>query len=147
ARAVPGFAPLAGRGASVARALDLIAREAGDGPLIVVFEDLHFADEGTVAVVARVIGVCAGRPWLGLATFRPAEGPPGPLAPLAEPAGQDLAERLDLAPLSRAAVATIAAGAGDGYCSDEAVDRLWRESGGNPWLVQALARGDGALAM
>src|SRR5438876_8385120 len=38
--ALPDFAPLPERRASVVRALDLIERESGDGPLILVFDDL-----------------------------------------------------------------------------------------------------------
>src|SRR5439155_22677936 len=113
-------------------ALDLIEREAGDGPLILVFDDLQFADEGTVAVIARVSAACARRRWLVIATFRPGEGPPRLLAPLIELAAQGAARRLDLLPLSPGAAAAVARGIDAGRWNDAAVHQLFRETGGNP---------------
>jgi predicted ATPase len=76
-RAIPDFTPAPTRAESVARALELIERAGGSEPILCVLDDLHFADEGTVAVLVRLCGACASHPWLLLATLRPGEGPRG----------------------------------------------------------------------
>src|SRR5262245_7180675 len=49
AAALPGFSPAATRAESVDRALAVLEEQSGGGPAILVLDDLHFADEGTVA--------------------------------------------------------------------------------------------------
>jgi DNA-binding CsgD family transcriptional regulator len=144
--AIPGFAPASSRAGSVAAAVTLLDQATRASPVIVVLDDLHFADEGTIAVTVRLSRECADRPWLVLAAFRPGEGPPGHLAPLAEVAAQSMATRLDLAPLSRVAVETLIAGVRGRPAGAEEAEAIFADSGGNPWFAEALARGNGAVS-
>jgi DNA-binding CsgD family transcriptional regulator len=145
-RALPGFRPASTRAASVEAAIAAL-EQTGARPLVVVFDDLHFADEGTVAVVARLGIVCATRPWLVIATCRPGEGPSGLLSPLVELTAQNLIRRLDLPPLSRAAVATLVEGVRGRPADGREADAIFRDSGGNPWFAEMLARGSAATPL
>src|SRR6266540_1114064 len=62
-RALPGFQPAATRAESVTRAVALLEDAAGASPIILVLDDLHFADEGTLAVATRLASLSAARPW------------------------------------------------------------------------------------
>lgn len=143
-RALPGFRPAATRAASVAAAIAALDQVTDGMPLLLVLEDLHFADDGTIAVAVRLAAECRTRPWLVLATLRPGEGPKGLLDPLIEIAAQGLARRLDLQPLSVTAVAMLATSITGRPVGPAEVEALYRGSGGNPWFVETLARRDEA---
>lgn len=115
------------------------------GPALIVLDDLHFADEGTVAVVVRLASECRRRPWLVLALFRPGEGARALHAAATELVAQGVARLLDLAPLSPAGVgALVAAVRGEAAAADR-LAAIVAESGGIPWFVETLARGGGAV--
>jgi predicted ATPase/DNA-binding CsgD family transcriptional regulator len=106
-------------------------------PTVLVLEDVHWADEATfdsITVLGRRIG---SLPALLVLTFRGGEAPPGhPLHATvgAVPAGH--AVFLELAPLSKGAVASLAGGRAPG---------VHATTGGNPFYVtELLAGGDGA---
>jgi DNA-binding NarL/FixJ family response regulator len=111
-----------------------------------VLDDLHFADEGSIAVLVRLAALAAARPWLILAGVRPGEGPPALGLALTELVAQGQAGRLDLAPLSREAVGALVATLRGTVPADDELTAIHRDSGGNPWFVAALARGVGAVS-
>lgn len=98
-----------------------------------VFEDLHWADGATLDLLRFLARRIAGTRVLLCLTWRGGElGPAHPLrAALAGLAGQG-ARTLSLAPLSRAAVATLAARAGRPAAG------LFEACGGNPFFVTEL---------
>ena len=103
------------------RTLDGVVRlfEGGAGPLLVVVEDLHRADELSVAAARHVAGYAGRLPLLLLATVRPAELPAtGPLVDtLAEVATLPWCDGLPLGPLAAdEAGRLVAAGPGDHLC-------------------------------
>jgi DNA-binding CsgD family transcriptional regulator len=144
--AIPGFQPAESRTESVARAVALLEQAAAGGPLLCVLDDLHFADEGTVAVTVRLSAACANRPWLIVGTFRPGEGAPALHLAVTELVAQGRAQRLDLAPLSREAVGTLVAGIRGEETDAAEIDAIFADSGGNPWFVEALAGEQGAVS-
>jgi DNA-binding CsgD family transcriptional regulator/tetratricopeptide (TPR) repeat protein len=99
-------------------------------PTLLVLEDVHWADDATldsVTVLGRRIGTL---PALLVLTFREGEAPPG--HPLRAALGAIRAHDsvfLDLSPLSRAAVATLAGTHADG---------VYAATGGNPFYVTEL---------
>jgi hypothetical protein len=99
-------------------------------PTVLVLEDVHWADEATVdsiTLVGRRIGSLHA---LLIVTFRGGEAPPGhPLHAAVGAVPADAAVFLELAPLSRDAVATLA---GDRAGSVYATTR------GNPFYVTEL---------
>ena len=143
--ALPGFVPTADRSTTIKAALDRLTDLAQNGPLLLVLDDLHFADEGTVAYLVRLARECARRRWLVLATLRPGEGSTALHLALTETVAQGQAERLDLAPLSSGAVAELVARTHPTAPSAEHIAAIFRDGGGNPWFTVALARGGSAL--
>jgi DNA-binding CsgD family transcriptional regulator len=108
-------------------------------PTILVFEDVHWADEATLDVL-RILGRRVETiPALVVATYRDDELElVNPLRlVLGELAGAEAVRRIKLRPLSPTAVAQLAEPHGvDG-------EELYRTTGGNPFFVtEALAAGD-----
>lgn len=127
-----------GKPHAVAAALN---RELGvHGGTILVLEDLHWADEATLDVVSLLGRRIGSVPALAVLTYRGDElERRHPLRMvLGAIATASSVRRLELAPLSRSAVAQLAAGHGvDG-------DELFRKTGGNPFFTtEALAAGGG----
>src|SRR5581483_9348951 len=145
-RAILGFQPGAVRAGSLAAALAALDAQTSAGALLIALDDLHFADEATMAFATRLAKECRTRPWLVLATARSGEPWRALLAPLLDQCERGGVRRLDLAPLSREGVAQLAARAGGSWTGD-ALDRLARDSGGNPWFVEAIARGGSAATL
>ncbi|HEY7295475.1 MAG TPA: LuxR C-terminal-related transcriptional regulator [Dehalococcoidia bacterium] len=145
-QALRGFRPAPRRSESVTRAVELAERLSADQPLVIVLDDLHFADEGTLAVFVRLARLCADRPWLIFGAFRPGEGSEALRLAAAELTGQEQARRIDLPSLSRAAVGSLAAELRGHAIDDAELTELFAGSGGNPWFVRALALGAGSVA-
>jgi len=104
---------------------------APDAPLLLVFEDVHWADQATLELIG-FLGRRVGRlRALIVATFRQEElATAGPLAVvLGDLATTPEVRRMTLAPLSREAVAHLA----QGSATDP--DELHRRTGGNPFFV------------
>jgi predicted ATPase len=104
---------------------------------ILVLEDLHWADEGTLDVLRMLGRRMAGVPALAIATFREDAGAPLRIA-LGELATAAAVTRVRLPPLSLEAVRTLAEPLGvDG-------DELHRRTGGNPFYVTEVLSAPGA---
>ena len=119
--------------ASVGAALE---RAAADRPFVVVLDDLHWADEGTVQLLAAVAGQVPALPVLIVAAYRDTEVAPGsPLTQLTSSADRMALHGLDEAgveallsePLGREHAARVAA-------------EVRQRTGGNPFLVIQLGR-------
>lgn len=120
------------------------------GVQAVALDDLHFADEATLEMVAGLIAAAPQTPRRWLLASRPAESDAVHRllsAPLIE---QQRLFRVSLAPLSEAAAgALLQALAIPALAAGEWAPRLVRHSGGNPlFLLETLKQGlvDGSLA-
>jgi class 3 adenylate cyclase/tetratricopeptide (TPR) repeat protein len=109
-----------------------------DAPLVLALEDLHWADDASLDAVARLAAGLAERPAFILGNARPTlflrrplwgEGEAGHL-------------RLDLTPLSRAAVGRLVAALldRDAPAPDEVIDRVALRSEGNPYYIEELVQ-------
>jgi len=116
----------------VAAALIEAMREAG--PAIVVIEDLHWADDGTVDALSYLMRRIGRAPALVIATYRDDEVAPADRlgTVLGQLATAPDVERIRLHPLSRAAVASLAAGAG------RDPDAMFEATAGNPFFLTEL---------
>ncbi len=118
---------------------DLIERLAGPQPLVLVLEDLHWADGASVELVSHLLRRPPQAPVLVAGSFRTGQADRGLEAAIAAAAaGGDAVRRVDLGPLASSAAGELvdAAGAAE-------LEQLYRASGGNPFYLLQLARGGG----
>ncbi|MEV5825356.1 BTAD domain-containing putative transcriptional regulator [Spirillospora sp. NPDC052242] len=118
---------------------DYLAGIAARAPLLLVLEDLHWADDETLALLVRLAERLRGRRVLLAATFRRTEAPERLAAALAALARREPL-RIDLGGLAPAEVAelvraTCATGVADAELADIA-----ERTGGNPFFVRETAR-------
>ena len=119
--------------------VDAIRSLAADAPLVLAFEDLHWADAESIALLARL----ALRPELNavlIGTFRPGDfDRRHPLAALlAELDRQRSVHHLELRGLSRDDLARMMQVVYGRAVSQRAVDALHKRTQGNPFFVEEL---------
>ncbi len=105
---------------------DALARCAGDGPLVVVLDDVHLIDRASHVLIDAAVEQAEGRPWLVVATSRWLK----PGMPFAD------AHRVDLRPLSLRASNSVLDAAGVGPRQRHA---LMAAAAGNPLALRLLA--------
>ena len=116
----------------VHRALrNLLERLAGPRPLVLWLDDLHWADAGSVDAIAALIRRPPGGAVLLALAAREGRRPPPLQAALS--AAESRVLRIALAPLSEAEAAELVGGD---------VAAIFRVSGGNPFYLEQLARGE-----
>ncbi len=111
-----------------------IARLARDEPVLVVLDDLHWADEASLDLLSFVARACAGDPLLVVGAYRDTEAPPR-LRELASGARD-----VPLRGLGLADAASLVGAMPGGPLAEGVVERVWERSGGNPLFVRELAR-------
>ena len=125
--------------AAVARTLHLMsARE----PLILLLEDIHWADSASLALLYYVARAIKSKRILLLATFRreeltaDAEGHPHPLAETMRlMRREELFTEISLSNLDETSVSKMTSNMMGGTLSPELVEKLVKESGGNALFV------------
>lgn len=147
------FAELASLGelpAEVARAwlFDRVGRQldtmAQLRPVVVLFDDLHWADRHTLALVRFLARSAAGHKRLLVATARSdGEGQLGAAEELVDLLVSGHVDQLVLEPLSAEQTRALVVGELRGHTGDDFVDRLVSSSGGNPYLAHELAAAAG----
>jgi DNA-binding SARP family transcriptional activator len=125
---------------AVTEQLSALARERP--PLMLVFEDIHWLDEASAALLAQALRALRHLPLLVLLTARDGELPDNPpiLGLLRGLRHDRQLEELELLPLSPAETALLAGRVAPGIDGH----RVAVESGGNPLLAQELAQALGA---
>jgi ATP/maltotriose-dependent transcriptional regulator MalT len=131
--------------------LALLERLGADGPVVLVLEDLHWADPSTRAFLAFLAHSLCGERVLVIGTYRLDElHRRHPLRPLlAEIERDPSVHRITLAPLSRDELARALEDILDKPPGIDLLDRLYARSEGNPlFMVELLAAGvDGRGAL
>lgn len=129
-------AAAAARAGAYARVVDVLTSSARQHPIVLVLDDLHWADDGTVRLLAAVRGRLPATPMLVVGTYRDNEvATDAPLATLAT-----ASDRIALAPLAAADVAAIIESVVGRVPDDEVVADIVRRTGGNPFLVVQVSR-------
>jgi DNA-binding SARP family transcriptional activator len=129
--------------ASVAR---LLAGASARAPLLVVLEDLHWADEMSIRLLAFVARRLQVWPLLVVATAREDELAEAPVLrrTMEELHRDDSAARVDLGPLTRAEtlrlVERLSRAKGAAGTWPDAGERIWRASNGHPLIVVETVR-------
>ena len=111
-----------------------LAQAAERSGLLLVLDDLQWADEASAVLLAEVVRQLRGTRILAFATYR--DAPDGVLPRLSAEANT---ERVDLRGLPAEAVGDLLLAAGLDASPDRA-RRVHGETGGNPFLVRELAR-------
>jgi hypothetical protein len=120
--------------------LQLLVHAASERRLLVILEDLHWADAPTVRLL-REMPRRGGPPVLVVATYRDLEADAsGPLAQaLADLRRDGLLDRIDLAGLDKSETAALLAARVGRKAADRALaERLRDQTGGNPFFIEEL---------
>ncbi|MBL9045919.1 MAG: AAA family ATPase [Tabrizicola sp.] len=109
--------------------------EASDQPTVIVVEDLHWADDGTVDFLKYLARRLEGRRILMIVTAR-GEDAQGRINTRQMVAGvpPDALVRIELKPLSLAAIQALSAGSGLD------AQGIWQVTGGNPFYVSEVTK-------
>lgn len=152
---VPIFPDLAWRG-TVSRQAQNTARHGGhnavcvllealagaDRGLVLVLDDLHWADEASIELVAHLLRRRLAVPAVLVLSFRTVDAPPRLLRAVAGATSGGVRE-LELAPLAEVEAEAMLVG-----LDSASRESVYRDSGGNPFYLQELIRaGAGRRAM
>ena len=145
---LPGLAPPAELPPAEARRFlersvaEVLIRVATSRPVLAVFEDLHWCDPTSLAVLERLVDRLGEAPLALVVTCRPEE--PGLDTPPAHAVERLLRSSacvpIRLRPLERADVAELAIAVGGGPADSVLVERLSAETGGNPLFVVEMLK-------
>jgi hypothetical protein len=111
-----------------------LGRLAASRPVLVVLDDLHWADEPSLRLLGFLARALAAEPVALLGAYRDTEASPE----LLKIAGQ--AQQLILAGLAPDDVGALAAELAGTGLPAQVTDQLWQRSGGNPFFVRELIR-------
>ena len=115
-------------------------RRRSRAPMLVVIDDLHWGDAGTLSVLDRVASVLATMPVVVIGAHRPLA--PGAVSPLAESV-VELHRRgvgLELGGLDETATGELVAGVAGRTASEAACRSIVEITGGNPLFTRELGR-------
>nr|WP_281371620.1 helix-turn-helix transcriptional regulator [Petropleomorpha daqingensis] len=122
--------------------LGVLGRIGADRPLVLVVEDLHWADRSTLDLVAFLVRTLQGLPVLLVVTYRSDEvDRRSPLRPLLSTwERMREVEQLQLPRFSRTEVASQVAAINGARPDGELVDLVFDRSGGNAFFVEEVLR-------
>ncbi|MGH7357402.1 MAG: ATP-binding protein, partial [Candidatus Rokuibacteriota bacterium] len=114
----------------------LLGELASRRPLVLVLDDLHWADDASLELIAHLLRHPPEAPVLLVLVYRPERAPRALVGAAARAERDGALERLDLGPLSAKEADELLGGG-----LDTAVRRAeHREAGGNPFYLEQLAR-------
>ena len=123
-------------------ARDLLVAEARQSPLVLVFEDLHWADEASLDLICFLIDSVRQEPLLALAVARPS--PETALRPVIEKADRVLSERFTVLLLqslsARQSERLFQELLSGPNLPEEICQRIIQRSGGNPFYLEEIVR-------
>jgi len=120
--------------------LRLLSRLAEEAPVLLLIEDLHWADRSTRDFISFLIRNGRGVRLMVVCTYRSDElHRTHPLRPfLAEEERRERVERIELEPFTREEVAALVTAILGEVQTDALVDDLYRRSDGNPFFAEEL---------
>ena len=119
---------------------DVLMRAAAEGPMLLLLDDLQWADEGTLSLLTHLARAASSSRVMIVGTYRDIElDLAGPLArTLDELARLHLLERISLGGLPRDAVAEMVSALSGQEVPRNIVDFIYSGTEGNPFFVEAL---------
>ncbi len=115
---------------------ELLEQLAETAPLVLLLDDLHWADPASADLVAGLLRRPPQAQALIGVALRPAQAPPRLAAAIEQARRSGLLSSIELGPLPEAEAAELL---GDAL-GDDQVQALYAESGGNPFYLEQLAR-------
>lgn len=129
---------------AVSRLLDHIGEQQ---PLVLVFEDVHWADTATLDLIAYLALTKSDQRMMLLCSYRSGLRLGHPLrARLAEPEFTRRTHRISLAPFTSRELRAFVAALTGGDVSPERADRYFALSEGNPYFTEQLVAADGTAS-
>ena len=124
--------------------IDLVDRLRSERPLVLAFEDLHWADQATLDLLRYLARTMRDGRLLLLATLRTESVASNPAFAdlLAELSRLPQVTRCDIPPLDRVGVEALIAGVTGERPPHEVTERIATRSGGNPFFVEELLATD-----
>lgn len=135
----PALSPEAARFRFFAAVADVLARAAAERPLVVVFDDLHWADGGSLQLLQLAVRQLAHAPVLFVGTYRDVEMRLAAESRLRAQLAR-LGELIPLGGLDAGAVSELVQSLVGRAPPAELVARVHALSEGNPFFVDALVR-------
>ena len=122
--------------------VELLGRTAATGPMLLLLEDLHWADEGTLSLLNHIARAISRMPVLMVGTFRDNEiDSAGPFArTLDELLRIHMLERIGLRGLPQHAVAEMIEALSGKKPPPKVVSLIYSGTDGNPFFVEELFR-------
>jgi predicted ATPase/class 3 adenylate cyclase len=125
--------------------VDLLSRTGTQVPVVLILDDLHWADRASLLLLRHVLGSITSMRLLVLATFRPGDvGAADPLADVLASLHREVGvERMNLQGLDDLELLDLMHEAGGHDLDDEAIglrDALAAETDGNPFFVLEILR-------
>lgn len=120
----------------------LIERVTATRPMVILLDDLHWADEDSLALLSHLLAPPSAKGLLVLATAWPPPSTDGPLQRFLRAQQQSpdgLLTHVTLGPLSDFEAAQVVEAA-TGVLDEQTLDSVQREAGGNPFLLVELGR-------
>ncbi|HWB68511.1 MAG TPA: AAA family ATPase, partial [Solirubrobacterales bacterium] len=118
--------------------VDTLASIAAEHPLLLLVDDLQWADPGSLSILRRLARSTRRDNLMVLATYRETEPSPALAEALADLGRERLFERLRLSGLSAGEVAEMIAAMRGGESEPGLADAIYGDTGGNPFLVEAV---------
>ena len=118
---------------------ELLERLAATKPLVLILDDVHWADPASVDLALSLLHRPPAAKVLIVLGARPNQGPPRLISGLQRALRDGELARIELGPLTSDEAATMLGR----ERSDEQVSALYEESGGNPFYLDQLARSSG----
>ena len=114
---------------------DLIERLAARSPLVLILDDLQWADGASLELIAYLLRRPPQAEVMVVMALRTGQADPSVVKAIADIQRSRVVQMIELAPLTKESVRQLLREAGD-----LDVERLHRESGGNPFFALQLAR-------
>ncbi len=136
------LSPEQSRQALFAAVSGLLARAAGNRPVLLLFEDLHWADEGALSLLSYLARGTSGLPMIIVGTYRDSElDPAGTLAKtLDEFIRFRMLERINLRGLPENAVAEMIRALSAQQPPQDLAALFYYNTEGNPFFIEELFR-------
>ena len=118
----------------------VLAEIAGSAPLLLVLDDLHWADHPTLQLIGHLVRAPAPAQVLFLATARAEEGSDALGALLARLRREGILQRIELTGLDAGETGALVAALGGPPATPAFVEQLHGDTEGNPFFIEEVVR-------